>query len=222
MLLSDFGKVRKPHTDPRKHKFASETICAQCSHLGEALRMWFVFILPDSIWDKGLVLVITIPTAHHGAHIKTLKTVRERLDLHSCSEFFPGLRGSAWAFLRTGFTRPSPWLGTAPCGPRLPSLTGAEHLLLCDGGETRLRNQVNNNSPQLPLSERLTISGKEVNKYMYKVQSRGENFQSTGERFNGGERQSWPWNTWVKGRRENVPPPLRQLRGKSGEQVLRV
>lgn len=36
------------------------------------------------------------------------------------------------------------------------------------------------------LSETLTISGKEVNKYVYKVQNRGENSQSTGERFNGG------------------------------------
>lgn len=46
------------------------------------------------------------------------------------------------------------------------------------------QSEVNNSSPELMLSERLTISGKEVN--MYKVQNRGENSQSTGERFNGG------------------------------------
>ena len=222
MLLSDFGKVRKPHTDPRKHKFASETTCAECSHLGEALRMWFVFILPDSIWDKGLVLVITIPTAHHGAHIKPLKTVRERLDLHSCSEFFPGLRGSAWAFLRTGFTRPFPWLGTAPCSPRLPSLTRPEHLLLCHSGEARLRNQRLTTAAQnWSLLIRSTFQGRMWTNTWTRFRTEEKTLKVQGKGLTEGCR-NWPWNTWVKGRRENVPPPLRHFHGKSGEQVLRV
>lgn len=139
MLLSDFGKIRKPHTNPRKHKFASETICTQCSRFGEALRMWFVFILPDSIWDEGLVLVISLfpllTTGHISRHSRLCYRTAE------FTQFFPGLRGSTWAFLRTEFTRPFPWLGTAPCSPHLPSMTHTEHPLLCDRDETKLRNQ---------------------------------------------------------------------------------
>lgn len=108
MLLPHFGKIQKPHTDLRKHKFTSEITCIQCSHVWEGFRMWFVFILPALIWDKGLVLVITLFPLLSMEHTSDIWVCYQTYRVHSKPQ------GNTWAFLRTEFTGPSSWLGIAP------------------------------------------------------------------------------------------------------------
>lgn len=211
MLLSDFGKIRKPHTDPRKHKFASETICTQCSHFGEALRMWFVFILPDSIWDKGLVLVITLfpllTTGHISRHSRLCYRMAEFTQLF---RVLSRPQGKHMGIPEDRVHKAISLIRNCSLQPPSPSSdTHWASATMWQGWDKAEQSEVNDNSLQLMLSERLTTSGREGNKYIYKGYSafRRANFQSIGERFNGAECRSWPWNTWVKRRRVNVPPP---------------
>lgn len=96
--MSDFGKIQKPHTDPRKHQFASETICTQCSHIGEGSGCGlFLFCLSCSGTRPG-PSHHSIPTAEHGAHTKhSLCTVTERLHFPSCAGFLSSHRGGTWS-----------------------------------------------------------------------------------------------------------------------------
>lgn len=102
-LLPAFGKIQKLHADPRKHKFASETICTQCSCIREGLRMWFVFILPALIWDKGLVLVITLFPPLSMRHTSDTQDCYRIAEFTQRCGVLSKPQGSTWAFLRTEF-----------------------------------------------------------------------------------------------------------------------
>ena len=161
---------RKPHTDPRKHKFASETICTQCKHFGEALRMWFVFILPDSIWDKGLVLVIALlpllTTGHISRHSRLCYRMAEFTQLF---RVLSRPQGKHMGIPEDRVHKAISLIRNCSLQPPSPSSdTHWASATMWQGWDKAEQSEVNNNSLQLMLSERLTTSGREGNKYTYK------------------------------------------------------
>lgn len=109
----------------------------------------------------------SIPTAEHGAPTDTQDSVTEWLNLHSRAGLFPSQGESTWAFLRTKFTELFPCRTSTDCSPN--SFT--KHFLriyyatgIRPGAEAR--KVTHNSNPQLMLSERLTTSGREMNKHI--------------------------------------------------------